>query len=455
MNIPETIDRVLELSKADDCIVIAENSSTANVRWANNTSTTNGATESATLVIVSIIDNAVGVITRNYFPEDSLEDLVRESEAAAAGKPQAEDALPLLPGDGTPADWNAPAEPTSIGVFAETAPRLADMFQRAASEDLVTFGYADHQSETVWLATSTGRRRRDTKVQGKIEFTAKSSDFSRSAWVGAGTRTYADVDVESMYRRATERLEWSKKTIAQPAGHYQVLLQPSAVADMALYAAFVGARRDADEGHTVYSKPGGGNKIGEKLFADNVTIYSDPYEPGVEVIPFQLSIGSSSYDSVFDNGMDVTRTDWVRDGVLSNLITTRHWAKKVGAPDAVPFGGNLLFGDVGGPTLETMISTTERALLVTCFWYIRMVDPQTALLTGLTRDGVFLVEDGEVKGAVNNFRYNMSPVHMFANTVEVGQVEFALPREFDEFGLTRMPPIRVNDFHMSSVSEAT
>jgi len=406
MNITQKIDRVLELSKADDCIVIAERSSAANVRWANNTTTTNGASESESLIVISIIGGAPGVVTRNYVPEDALEDIVRESEAACAGKSAAEDVMPLLGGDGTPADWDAPAEPTTIGVFADTAPALADMFAQARAQDLLTFGYADHSAETIWLATSTGRRRRDTKVSGKIEFTGKSADLARSAWVGAGTRDFGDVDVASMYRQVCERLEWSKRAIDLPAGHYQVLLQPSAVADMSLYATYVGARRDADEGHTVYSKTGGGNRIGEQIYPDGITIYSDPREPGVEVPPFALALGSSSYQSIFDNGADVERTDWVRKGVLNELISTRHWAAKGDAPTTAFVPGNLLFEDVGGPTLEQMIASTKRALLVTCFWYIRMVDPQSALLTGLTRDGVFLVENGEVKGAVNNFRFN-------------------------------------------------
>jgi predicted Zn-dependent protease len=455
MNITQTIDRVLELSKADDCIVIVEQSSTANVRWANNTSTTNGTTESQTLVVCSIINGAPGVVTRNYFPEDTLEDLVRESEAACAGKPPAEDTMPLLPGDGTPGDWGAPVDPIGIDAFASVAPELSAMFRRAGEDDIATYGFAELGSQTLWLATSTGRRRRDTHVEGKIEFTGKSTDMTRSAWVGAGTHTFKDIDIAAMYEQIRQRLEWSKTRIDLPAGHYQVILQPSAVADMALYAMYVGARRDADEGHTVFSKQGGGNRIGEKLYPDGITIYSDPREPGVEVTPFSATVTSSSYESAFDCGSDLQRVDWVRNGVLTNLFTTRHWAEKVGAPGPVLGPNNLLFEDVGGPSLHDMITSTDRALLVTCFWYIRMVDPQKALLTGLTRDGVFLVENGEVKGAVNNFRYNMSPVQMFANTAEIGEVSTTLPREFDEFGLTRMPALRVNDFHMSSVSEAT
>ncbi|HEX2064824.1 MAG TPA: metallopeptidase TldD-related protein, partial [Acidimicrobiales bacterium] len=212
--------------------------------------------------------------------------------------------------------------------------------------------------------------------------------------------------------------------------------------------------RDADEGRTVFSKAGGGNRIGERLFGEDVTLYSDPLEPGLEVMPFSLSVASSSYASLFDSGLDTGRTEWVEDGVLRHLITTRHWAARSGAT-ATPYVGNMIFAAESGPTLEDMIASTERALLVTCVWYIREVDPQTLLLTGLTRDGVFLVEDGKVKGAVNNFRYNMSPVHMLAQASEVGRAERTLPREFgDWFSFVKTPPLRVDDFNMSSVSQA-
>jgi predicted Zn-dependent protease len=266
--------------------------------------------------------------------------------------------------------------------------------------------------------------------------------------------TLDDIDLKLMYERLEQRLTWSERAIELPPGRYEVILEPAATADMALYAYVMSSARDADEGRTVFSKPGGGNRIGEKLYPNGVTIYSDPTEPGFETLPFSVALGSSSYSSVFDNGLRLERTDWVRDGVLNALITMRHWAARSHSSAVTPFIPNLIFAGDQGPSTEEMIARTERGLLVTCFWYIRLVDPQTGLLTGLTRDGVYLVEDGEVKGAVNNFRYNMSPVQMFSNAIEIGRPEPTLPREF-EFALTRMPALRVRDFHMSSVSDAT
>ena len=449
----QTLERVLELSKADECIALGWRTSTANVRWALNTTTTNGVTESSLLFIISVIDGRVGTIGRSYFPDDELESLVRASEAACAGKPPAEDHMPLLPGDGSPPDWLAPDEPTSIAVFSKLAPDLAGAFSRAGAAGVLLFGFAEHVRSTVYLASSSGLRRRYSGSEGKFQINAKTPDFKTSAWAGQVTTTFTDIDVGAYERRLMQRLAWSKTQIPMPAGHYEVLLEPSAVADMLIEAYWNASARDADEGRSAFSKPGGGNRTGEKVAAEGISVYSDPREPGFEVAPFAVAVESSSFSSVFDNGLDAGRIDWIRSGVLDGLITTRHWAAKTGTAPK-PFVDNLIL-PAEGPQLDEMIASTEQALLVTCLWYIRMVDPQTMLLTGLTRDGVFLVEDGEVKGAVNNFRFNMSPLDMLAQTTEIGRSQSTLAREFaDYFTFARTPPLRVADFHMSSVSQS-
>jgi predicted Zn-dependent protease len=183
-------------------------------------------------------------------------------------------------------------------------------------------------------------------------------------------------------------------------------------------------------------------------------MYSDPHEADISTMPFQVGIGSTGATSVFDNGLSAGRTDWVRHGELRALFTPRYWAAKVGAPHPVPHIDNLVVPG-RGPTMERLIAESRRALLITCFWYVRTVDPQTALLTGLTRDGVFLVEDGEVRAAVNNFRWNMSPIAALAQATEIGRSVVSCPREHDDFLRVKAPPLRVERFNMSSVSEAT
>ena len=256
-----------------------------------------------------------------------------------------------------------------------------------------------------------------------------------------------------MFETLRQRLDWAARNLEMPAGAYEVLLEPSAAADLAISAYWFMTRRDADEGRSPYSRPGGGTVIGERLFGD-VTLYSDPAAPGIEATPFHYGVDSGGASSVFDNGLDLGRTEWVREGVLQNLITPRYWAAKIGASGAVPYINNLIV-DGRGPSMEEMIAETGRALLVTCFWYIRTVDPRSALVTGLTRDGVFLVEGGRVKGAVNNFRWNMSPIAALAQAIQIGRSGLALPREHDEFLRAKAPALRIERFNMSSVSEAS
>jgi predicted Zn-dependent protease len=449
----ETLERVLELSKADACIAIGWHHSTANLRWALNTATTNGVSDSQELFVLSIIDGRVGMVGRTYFPDESLESLVRDSEKACEGKPPAEDLMPLLESDGVPEDWAAPPNTTGIGVFAKVTPDLAAAFRRAEEGGYLLFGFAEYGQRTVYLATSTGLRRRHSGSEGKFQINAKTPDFKASTWAGLVTTTFQDVDVEAMERKLAERLEWSKTSISLPAGRYEVLLEPSCVADLVVETYWSAAARDADEGRSVFSKAGGGNRVGESIAPEGISLYSDPAEPAFEVSPFVVSPFSSSHTSVFDNGLESGRIDWINNGVLTGMITTRHWAKKSGA-EPKPFVENLIL-PAKGPSLEEMISSTRRGLLVTCLWYIREVDPQVLLLTGLTRDGVFLIEDGKVQGAVNNFRFNMSPLDMLAQTTEIGESQSTLARELgDYFTFAKMPPLRVRDFNMSSVSES-
>jgi predicted Zn-dependent protease len=187
-----------------------------------------------------------------------------------------------------------------------------------------------------------------------------------------------------------------------------------------------------------------------------VDLFSDPDYRGLECAPFVVAHSSGRDSSVFDNGLASLRAPWISAGTLSALHSSRFSAAAAGLP-VTPAVDNLIMTAPGGSkSLSSMIASTERGLLLTCLWYIRQVDPQTLLLTGLTRDGVYLVESGEVVGAVNNFRFNESPVGMLGRVTEVGATERTLPREWgDYFNRAAMPALRVEGFNMSSVSQAS
>jgi predicted Zn-dependent protease len=215
------------------------------------------------------------------------------------------------------------------------------------------------------------------------------------------------------------------------------------------------AAQDADEGRSVFAAAAGGSRIGEQLSDLPLTLRSDPAAAGLQCLPFEVVTGpGGGPQSVFDNGQPVPAVDWMSQGRLADLARTRCQAAQAGRA-ARPMPGNLILDAGSDTTLQQMIACTERGLLLTCLWYVREVDPRTLLLTGLTRDGVYLVEDGQVRGAVNNFRFNESPVDLLSRATEAGVSAFTLPRDRAEsFRRVRMPPLRVPDFNMSTVSAA-
>ncbi|MEU9299253.1 metallopeptidase TldD-related protein [Streptomyces sp. NPDC048269] len=453
----EIVERALELSTADGCVVIADEESSANLRWAGNALTTNGVTRGRTLTVIATVDGkegtASGVVSRSAVTAADLEPLVRAAEAAARGAGPAEDAQPLVTGTPASPDFtDSPAE-TSSAVFTDFAPALGEAFARARAGGRELYGFANHEVVSTYVGTSTGLRLRHDQPNGTLELNAKSPDRLRSAWAGRSTRDFKDVDPTVLDAELAVRLGWAERKIELPAGRYETLLPPTAVADLLIYQMWSAAARDAVEGRTVFSKPGGGTRVGEKLSQLPLTLRSDPAAPGLESAPFVIAHSSGDDASVFDNGLPVPATEWIRDGELARLTTTRHTAGLTGLPLSPAFG-NLLLEGGGDKSLEEMVAGTERGLLLTCLWYIREVDPATLLLTGLTRDGVYLVENGQVVGEVNNFRFNESPVDLLSRASEAGRTEQTLPREWgDWFTRAAMPALRIPDFNMSSVSK--
>jgi predicted Zn-dependent protease len=466
----EAVERALAAARCDACVVIADERSSANLRWAGNTLTTNGVSRSRQLTVIAISAAAgkgtsAGVVSRAGVRADQIEDVVRAAEQAAAQSSPAEDARALVgPADreafgsdgGRPGPaWDDPMTGTEIGVFRAFSGALAGAFDAAASGGRRLYGFAQHSVTSTFTGTSSGLRLRHDQPTGTVEINAKSADMTRSAWAGQGTRDFTDIDVGALDSDLTRRLDWAKRRVDLPAGRYETLLPPAAMADLLIYLYWMAGAKDAIDGRTVFSKPGGGTRIGERLSGLPLTLRSDPTAPGLACAPFVIAHASSRESSVFDNGLALHPTEWISSGELAALAQTRHSAELAGLP-TTPAIGNLILDGAGTASLDEMTSRTGRGLLLTCLWYIREVDPQTLLLTGLTRDGIYLIENGEVTGAVNNFRFNESPVGMLARVTEAGGTVPALSREWgDHFARTAMPPARVEGFNMSSVSQAS
>ena len=452
----DLVERALLAATVGDTVVLVADVSESSLRWAGNSMTTNGIADSRAWTVVSIVRDGettrVGTVSSTSADPDDVVAVVRAAEDAARTAPPAADAMPLIAGEQPDAGWGDVAARSSIEVFESIVPGLARGFDGADA----LFGFARHTVRTLWLGTSTRVRRRTVEPTGSFEINGKRGGLldGASAWVGTHTRDFVGLDVDGMLAELSRRLDWSARRVELSAGRYETILPPSAVADLMIDLMWSMDGRGAQEGRTALSAPGGGTRVGERLGTLGLTLYSDPAEPGLEYAPFVVAESSSDSVSVFDNGVDAERVEWIDDGVISALAYPRSAAAEFGTrPTAL--GDNLVMTGGTGGTTDDLVARTERGLLLTTLWYIREVDPSTMLLTGLTRDGVYLVEDGRITAEVNNFRFNESPLDLLRRATEAGATVPTLPREWsDWFTRAAMPPLRVPDFHMSSVSAA-
>jgi len=440
-----------KLGRADETMVLVTDRVEATLRWAGNSMTTNGVSVSRRTTVISIVrkgDSAsIGTVVSAEVDPRVIPSLVAASQESARSAPEAGDAAPLLADTGVPADWDAPVPGTGAEVFADVAGSLSRGFR--GTDRL--YGFAQHSVATTFLASSTGLRRRYTQPSGTVEINGKRGDAS--AFAAVGTPDFVDVPTDLLLEQLSTRLGWAQRSVELPAGRYETIMPPSPVADMMVYLAWSMAGRGAQEGRTALSAPGGGTRVGERLTELPLTLFSDPMAPGLACTPFVATNNSSETVSVFDNGMEINQVDWIRDGVINALAYPRATAAKFDAKVAVAADNLVMTG--GSADLAEMIAATERGLLLTTLWYIREVDPTTLLLTGLTRDGVYLVENGAVTAAVNNFRFNESPLDLLRRATQAGVSEKTLPREWGDWATrAAMPSLRIPDFHMSSVSQA-
>ena len=412
-----------------------------------------------TVTVVSFVRSAEGVatgsVTGSASSQAQVTALVEAADAAARAGSPAEDANDLVAGDAA-ADWDEAPVHTDIHVYDAFAPALGEAFGRAGSAGRVLYGFVNHELTTTYLGSSTGLRLRHVQPTGHYGCTGKTADLSQSAWVGGATRDFTDVDALAMEESLAQRLGWGKRRVDLPAGRYDTILPPAAIADLMIDAYWYAGARVAWEGQSVYSKRGVGTRIGDRIANPGVNLFSDPLLPGLQCAPFSVATTSDNEQSVFDNGLPLGRTDWIRDGELTALLQTRHSAAMTQQP-VTPMIDNLaLTVDGAAGTIDDLVAGTERGLLLTCLWYIRVVEEQTLLLTGLTRDGVYLVENGEISGAVNNFRFNESPVDLLRRFSHASEAVPSFSREWgdDYFSRTLTPALRIPDFNMSSVSQA-
>jgi predicted Zn-dependent protease len=278
----QLIEQALDAGRpGGELVVIADEHSTVNLRWAANTLTTNGVASTRSLRVIAIDRHSdgscgVGAVSRSGVRSDQVADLVGEAEKAAAQAPAADDAGELVtdgmarygqqPHLGAPR-WEEAAASTEVAVLRGFAASLGDTLREAQGAGRKLYGFAEHEVSSTFLGTSAGLRLRHDQPTGRLELNAKSADMTRSAWAGAATRDFSDVDVAALETGLAERLSWQSRRVDLPAGRYEVLLPPTAVADLMINFYWEAGARGAAEGRTVFAAPGGGTRVGERLSA--------------------------------------------------------------------------------------------------------------------------------------------------------------------------------------------
>lgn len=450
----ETVEIALAAARGEDCVVIVEQGADVHLRWADNALTGNGSGDEHRVSVVAVAAGRVGAVSL-CGPADRAEivALVRAAEEAARQAPPAPDARPLpAPAAGSP-HWDEPVPAAASAVLAGLVDQLAAGFGRARRDGRVLHGYAEHRLRSTFLGTSAGVRLRHDEPAGHLELTARGRD-GLPVWTNAVTTDFTDVSVAALQDELDRRLRWGRRRIELPPGRYECLLPPTAVADLMNYAYTTAGARAAAQGRTVYSGTGGRTRIGEQLAGVPLTLRSDPAADGLRCAPFLVAPSSTPTRSVFDNGLPLGPTRWWDEGRLRSLVHTRDSADELGMP-LTPAVDNLILEGPGGASVADLVAATRHGLLVTSLWYIREVDLATMALTGLTRDGVYLVRDGEVVGAVNNFRFNDSPLAMVARVTEVGATVPTRARDWgDAVARTAMPMLRVQDFRLTAATRA-
>ncbi len=444
----DLMQKVLAFSKADECEITLVGGRNGNVRFARNAVSTSGASDTIQLSVQSTFGKKTGTTTSNELDAGSLEKTVRRSEDLARLAPENAEYVPFL----GPQKYDSPV------AFLESTAAITPDFRAAAAaasinpcraQNLTAAGFQQDYALFEAVANSHGLFGYQKSSGVDFSVTIRTADGKGSGYGVCDFNDAAKMDTGAVSQVAIQKALRSRETRAIEPGKYTVILEPAASVDLISHMVSAMDARATDEGRSFLSKPGGASRLGEKLMDDQVNIYSDPLNPEVPG------------DAWSGDGRPRRRVDWIKQGVVTNLAYERFWAQKKGVENPTPRLGNggrrglsvgafegaqgfIMTG--GSASLDDLIKSVKRGVLVTRMWYIRPVDPQTLLYTGLTRDGTFYVEDGEVKYAIKNFRFNESPVIMLNNVEALGKPMRA--------NGCLVPPMVLRDFTFSSLSDA-
>jgi predicted Zn-dependent protease len=434
----EVADRVLALAgkTGADASVIVRESETGHVRFAASEIMTSGEVSATDLRLELSFGRRHASSTIDQTSNAALESLVARTAELAKASPEDPEHVPLLPPQRYVQNARAWDEPTAALPASKRAAWARAAISRADADALVCSGYVESRARRSTLATSTGLRAEHRGTWASMTTTMRTSDGKGSGWAGGEETRAEDLDPAALASAAADRAKRSRAPTKLDPGRYTVVLEPAAVANLVDFLVEALDARAADQGRSFFS----GRHVGDAIFDPRVTLRSDPLDPRTPGCPWD------------PDGVPLAPTTWIEDGKLKQLHYTRFWAKTQGKS---PTGGHgsyvLSSSEPTAPSPAAVLAGVKRGLLITRFWYTRWLDPRQVLITGLTRDGVFLIEDGVVTRAVNNFRFNDSPVKMLSRMVTATQATWRTPSDGDAM---RAPVVCCDDFEMASTSDA-
>jgi predicted Zn-dependent protease len=432
--------RILGMSHAEGCRVSIASGVQANTRFADNGVTTSGDSSNDSVVVRSTFGRRGASASTNVLTDEGLRRVVDMSERLARLSPEDREAMPEL----------GPQQYTDVPAFFDRTANL-DPSGRAEAANVcietarraqcTTSGFLSLGAGATAVANNQGLFAYHRATAYAMTETVRTTDGTGSGWAGTAGNDWSRSRPSDLAATAARKAQLSQNPVAVEPGRYTVVLEPTAVANLLQLLAFAMNARTADEGRSFFSKRGGGNRIGEKIVDERVTIASDPWDPELLAAPFS------------GDGLPNRRITWIEAGVVRNLIYDRYWAsQKNVAPTGFPAGIKMTGGE---GSIDDLVRATERGILVTRFWYIRPLDPRTILYTGLTRDGTFLIENGRISHPVKNFRFNESPIVMLSNLEAMGRAIRVSASESGDIGAAVVvPPIRTRDFNFQSISDA-
>ncbi|HEX6313869.1 MAG TPA: TldD/PmbA family protein [Gemmatimonadaceae bacterium] len=438
-------DRVLGMARADETRVSLTTGWSGNTRFAGAEITTSGGVTDTSLTVISTIGRRRASATTNVLDDASLRRTVDLAERLARLSPEDPELMPEL-GPQQYVAVNAYVDRTAAltpEARADAVKRAVDAAREAgkAAGDLFVAGYLEANAGASCLATSRGLFAYHPSTDVNLGVTARTPDGTGSGWSSGGARDWTLLDAVALGRQAAEKAVASRNPVAMEPGMHTAVIEAAGIGQLVPNVAGMLNARNAEEGRSGFSKPGGGTKVGEKIVDERVSLFSDPADPDLLAQPFDT------------DGLPLRRRVWIENGVLKQLAYTRFWAQKQGK-EATGGGGGGFGGTPGGlklpggtQTLDQLIAGCPRGVLVTHFFYTNVLDARSGLMTGLTRDGTFLIEGGKIVRAVKNFRWNEAPLIMLNKIEEIGRAERTRVGQV-------MPPMRVRDFNFASLSDA-